>query len=107
MLKRLTINRIDPVSAGKVFGIISVVMGILFSLLSGAWLLIEYSVRLSSGPGTGLEVIFAMMVLLIAPFGMGMFGFVLGLLMAMFHNTAVGYLGGLVLEADDDSEEDD
>jgi hypothetical protein len=106
MLKRLTINRVDPVSAGKVFGIVSVAIGIMFSLVYGAWLMIELSVRITNRPGTELGIAFATIALFMAPLAFGVFGSVLGLLMAVFHNIAVGYFGGLVLEAEDDSEDD-
>lgn len=107
MLKRLTINRIDPVSAGKVLGIVNVATGIMFSLVYAASMTIEFSVSTSSRSGGGLGIIFSSVTLLIAPLAWGVFGFVLGLLIALLHNVAVGHFGGLVLEAEDDSEDDD
>ncbi len=107
MLKRLTINRIDPISAGKVFGVINLVIGILYGLSVGMFLTYENGLGPSNGMGPWFGMIMGVIALCVAPIAFGVLGFVSGLLMSVIHNSAVRYMGGLILEVIDDCEDDD
>ncbi len=108
MLKRITVNRFDSVSAGKVLGIIGVPVGILFGLLYGALNLIGNGSGFSNQPGEiSLAVILVAMTLFVAPLVFGVFGFISGVFLAVIHNSTAHYFGGLIMEVEDDSEDDE
>ncbi len=106
MLKRLTINRIDPLSAGIVLGCFGVAVGLFAGPVLGFALMIDEGDRWIRSLG-GLRLVLGGVVLILAPVFYGVVGFMTGLLMAVVHNTVVKLFGGLVLEVDDDSEDDE
>ena len=108
MLKRLTLNRVDPVSAGKVFGCLYAFLGIFGGMFIGGMMLLEAGVnRGGNGPGESFGLILGAMMLVLVPIGYGLMGFIIGLLMSLVYNLVAGYFGGLVLEVNDESEDDE
>ena len=106
MLKRITINRIDPLSAGIVLGCFGVAVGLLAGPVLGLAMMIDDGDVWIRSLG-GLRLVLGGVVLILAPVFYGMVGFMTGLLMAVVHNTVVKFFGGLVLEVEDDSEDDE
>ena len=106
MLKRLTINRIDPLSAGIVLGCFGVAVGLLVGPVLGLAMMIDDGDRWIQSLG-GLRLVLGGVILILAPVFYGVVGFMTGLLMAVVHNTVVKFFGGLVLEVEDDSEDDE
>ncbi len=106
MLKRITINRVDSLSAGKVLGGLYTVIGLFGGMFMGATMMIENAVIRGNGQAS-FGVILGAMMLVVAPIGCGLLGFISGVLMSLFYNLAAGYMGGFVLEVVDDSEDDE
>ncbi len=107
MLKRLTINRIDPVSVGKILGSMYAVMGLFIGMFMGAITMLDGGINRGNGPFGNFGVVLGGMILILAPIGYGLMGFISGVLMSLLYNLAAGFMGGFVLEVVDESEDDD
>ena len=103
MLKRLTFLRIDPVSAGKVFGVLHLVYGVFIGFIYAT---MGLAMVASGGNNAGLGLAIASGSLTILPLILGVFGFLAGMVLALFYNLAASYIGGLVVEVEDESEDD-
>lgn len=104
MLKRLTFNRIDPVSAGKVFGGLHLVYGLFIGFI---YAMMGLAMAAGGGNNAGMNLVIAGAALMTLPLIVGILGFLAGMLLALFYNVAAGYIGGLVVEVEDESEDDE
>ena len=104
MLKRLTFNRVDPVSAGKVFGVLQLVYGL---FVGPIYAMIGLTIEAGGGNNAGMGLAIAGASLMILPVILGIMGFLAGMLLALFYNLAASYIGGLVVEVEDESEDDE
>jgi len=104
MMKRLTFNRIDPVSAGKVCGVLHMAYGVIVCFIYGMMGLAMVA-RQGNNMGMGLAIADASILML--PFILGIFGFIVGIFLAVIYNFAANSIGGLVVEVDDESEDDE
>ena len=104
MLKRLTFNRIDPVSAGKVFGVLHLVYGVFIGFI---YAMMGLVMAAGGGNNAGMGLAIAAASLTILPLILGIFGFLAGMVLALFYNLTAGYIGGLVVEVEDESEDEE
>ena len=104
MLKRLTLNRIDPLSAGKVLGILHLAYGLFIGFIYG---MIGLLMAAGGGNQAGVGLAIAGGSIVILPVVVGIVGFIAGILAALVYNIGVGVVGGLILEVEDDSEDDE
>ena len=108
MLKRITINRVDSLSGGMILGGLLAFIGLFGGMFIGATMILDSGIQQGNGPGgSSFGVIIGAMILILAPLGCGLMGFIGGLLMTLIYNLLAGYLGGLVLEVQDDSDDDE
>ena len=107
MLKRLTINRFDPVSMGKILGGIYAVLGLFLGMFFGAMTMLEGGINQGNGPFGNFTVVLGGAFLILAPIIYGLAGFISGVLMSLLYNLAAGYMGGIVMEVVDESEDDE
>lgn len=91
------VTRIDPISLAKMCAAISFVMTLLFAIP------VYISMRLS----WPLEVGFQGNFLIAMPLAYLVFGFIFGLLIAFVYNLAAKFLGGLKLELDGKTREEE
>lgn len=94
----MTIKQINPVSCGKVIGLIYAVLGFLGVLLMALWMLfrpgelhllwfeIPFSVLGLAGAFVGLPLLY------------GVGGFVMGLIVAVLYNVVAPRVGGIEIE---------
>ena len=104
MLKRLTFNRVDPVSAGKVLGVLHLAYGLFIGVI---YAMMGLAMAAGGGINAGMGLAIAGASLMILPVILGIFGFLAGMLLALFYNLAASYIGGLVVEVEDESEDDE
>jgi uncharacterized oligopeptide transporter (OPT) family protein len=108
MLKLVTINRVDSVSAGKVFACISFSLGLFLGMFYGAIAVLGMGMSSnSSSPRLGIGIILGIASVLFIPVISAIAGFLQGVLMAVVYNFVVGHIGGLALEVDDGEEDND
>jgi hypothetical protein len=95
----MELKRIGPLSAGKVLGIMSFVMGLVIGLIT-----VVFSLATSAyfgdvfGDSSTLSMMFGFGSLLIMPFIYGVLGFIQGLIGAWLYNLIARILGGIHLE---------
>ena len=94
-MKRIT--RISPSSAGKVGGILFLLLGFLASLGVVIWALA--SDKGSAGPGE--LAVAAAMILVFSPFIVAIYGIAFGLIGAWLYNVTVKFTGGLEIELEE------
>ena len=104
MMKRLTFKRVDPVSAGKVFSVLHLVYGLFVGFF---YVMIEIAIDFGRGNYAGTDLIFGATFLLILALILGIVGFIAGILLAVIYNLVANSIGGLVVEVDDESEDDE
>jgi len=104
MLKRLTFNRVDPVSAGKVLGVLHLAYGLFIGVI---YAMMGLAMAAGGGINAGMGLAIAGASLMILPVILGIMGFLAGMLLALFYNLAASYIGGLVVEVEDESEDDE
>ncbi len=107
MLKRLTINRIDTLSVGKILGSMYAFLGVFIGMFIGAITLLDGDFNRGNGPAGGFAVVLGGMILILVPIGCGLMGFIVGVLLSLLYNLATSFFGGFVLEVEDDSEDDE
>ena len=89
------LRSMDVVSCAKVYGIIHMVIGIVF----GLFFVVIGLVGLASAPGQGkLGMVGVLIVAALSPFVYGAIGFVIGALMALLYNWIAAVVGGIKVE---------
>ena len=102
----MRIRRIDPLSLGKVlgavYGLIGLVFGGLFAVLSlvGGLGGLAFGGGGEGAAGRVAGLFFGVGSVVFLPLFYGVFGFLSGLLTAFVYNLTVRWTGGLVLETD-------
>ena len=100
MSKRFTVKRINPVLMGKILGSISAFIYLLFAMYTEALPML--------GWGNGLFGLFGVvggsMIHILVLIGCGLAGFISGVLMSLLYNLAVGFMGKVVDESEDDED---
>lgn len=97
MVKRI-LRKIGVFSLGKIYGVVSAVMGLIF----GAIITIM-SLALGSGMGNNggaAGLIFGVGSIIVLPIFYGIFGFIAGLIVALVFNAVSGVIGGLEVEVE-------
>ena len=107
MLKRLTINRFDPVSMGKIMACTHAVLGLFVGMFFGAMMMLEGGMNQGNRPFGNFGIVLGGAFLILAPIIYGLAGFISGVLMSLLYNLAAGYMGGFVMEVVDESEDDE
>jgi hypothetical protein len=97
MVKRI-LRKIGVFSLGKIYGVISAVMG----LIIGALITIM-SLAIGSGMGNNAGAagfLFGVGSIIVLPIFYGIFGFISGLIVALVFNVVSGVIGGLEVEVE-------
>ncbi len=92
MSKRVEWKSIDVLSAGKIYGVLLALMGLLFAvagLIAGSAFVSLFGLRGLFGFGTMVVVL---------PLLYGLFGFLTGVMIAVFYNLAARLVGGVIVE---------
>jgi len=97
--RRLHIRRIDPLSAGKVLGLIQaligLVVGLFFSMIAVLGMAVGGADAVLGGLITGLSAV------VILPLAYGIMGFLGGVLGAFLYNVVASMAGGIELETEE------
>lgn len=94
-----TLNRIEPVSAGKMYGGTIALFGGLIGLLYAAMLIIMGLVMATEDAAAGVGMMVGgVAVVLFIPVFYGMFGFIGGIILAFIFNMVSGWVGGLKVQ---------
>lgn len=104
----MIIRRIDPVSLGKIQGLVMAVFGLIGAMLWGGMLAIGGMAAMNGGgpgggPPAGVGALMGGIVLvgvIAMPVMYGVMGFVGGVIAGVVYNLASGFLGGLEVEVD-------
>lgn len=88
------IMRVSPASAGKVGGVLFLIVG----FLAGVGMCIASVINYSASMTVGETIMALVMLLVFAPFIAAFWGIVFGLLGAWFFNITVRFTGGLMVE---------
>lgn len=92
--RKVTIKRIDIVSAGKIQGIILAFFALIFALLFALLVLLvgvtSDDVRMGLGG--------ALLIVIMAPIIYGVLGFIAGIISALIYNAAASAVGGIQLD---------
>ena len=93
--RRLRINKISPLTAGKITGALYAMLGVLIGAFMALFSLIG---SLASGDMTGLA--FGIGTLVFAPVFYGAIGLIGGLIGAVAYNFLAGMIGGIEMEVE-------
>lgn len=108
----MIIRRIDPVSLGKIQGLVMAVFGLIGAMLWGGMLAIGGMAAMNAGgpgggpgggPPAGVGALMgglALVMVIAMPVMYGVMGFVGGIIAGVVYNLASGFLGGLEIEVD-------
>ncbi|MCP3683047.1 MAG: hypothetical protein GY861_10185 [bacterium] len=94
------LKKIDPISAGKIYGIMMVIFGVLIGLIYALYFIIMGAV-LSFGADsvTGITmIIIGVAIAVAAPVMYGIIGFLSGIIGAAIYNLVAKKIGGLKVE---------
>jgi len=97
MVKRI-LRKIGVFSLGKIYGVISAVMGLIFGAIITIMSLALGSVMGNNGGAGGF--IFGVGSIIILPIFYGICGFIAGLIVASVFNVVSGVIGGLEVEVE-------
>lgn len=97
--RMMRVRKIDPISAGKVLGLVYLGLGLLFGVLMALFTI------LGAAAGGGAEaaiggVIGGLFAMVGIPLMYGAMGFLGGVLVAFLYNAAAGFVGGVEMEID-------
>lgn len=93
------LNRIEPVSAGKMYGGTIALFGGLIGLLYAGVLVLMGLVMATEDAAAGIGMMVGgIAVVLFIPIFYGMFGFIGGLILAFIFNMVSGWVGGLKVQ---------
>jgi hypothetical protein len=94
-----TLTRIEPVSAGKVYGGTIALFGGLIGLLYAAMFVVIGLVGATEDASAGIGMVVAGVAMAVAiPVFYGMFGFIAGIILAFIFNMVTGWVGGLKMQ---------
>jgi len=94
-----TLIRIEPVSAGKMYGGTIALFGGLIGLLYAVLLILGGLFAATSDAGAGMGMMVGgVAVAIFIPVFYGFFGFIAGIILAFIFNLVAGYVGGLDLQ---------
>ena len=97
MVKRI-LRKIGVFSLGKIYGVISAVMGLIFGAIITIMSLALGSVMGNNGGAA--DLIFGVGSIIVMPIFYGIFGFIAGLIVASIFNVVSGVIGGLEVEVE-------
>ena len=97
MVKRI-IRKIGVFSLGKIYGVISAVMGPIFGAIITIMSLALGSVMGNNGGAA--DLIFGVGSIIVFPIFYGIVGFIAGLIVASVFNVVSGVIGGLEVEVE-------
>lgn len=99
----MIIKRIDPISAGKISGIIGVAIGLIAGVLFflfGSMMAGMLASQNSGAAGAGSAIFGGIAGIFVLPIMYGVFGFIGGLVQAFIYNIAAGWVGGIRIETE-------
>ena len=92
---KLTLQRIAPLQAGKIFGAL---YGLLSLLFIPMMILFMGAAALAGGKPVGPPMFVAVGMMVLAPLFYALMGFITGLIGAWVYNLLAGWMGGFELE---------
>jgi hypothetical protein len=98
----LRIRRFGVLSAGKIYGALCGLMGLIFGAFMSLFSVIGAGFAGASGAGDDafLGMLFGVGAIIILPIFYGVLGFVMGLISALLYNLIAGMVGGLEIDLD-------
>ncbi len=93
----MVLRRVVPISAGKVIGAISAILGLFLGVIMTLVSLAGVAVHQDGGPQVPALFLGAGAVIFL-PLFYGVMGFFMGMLYAAIYNVVAGYVGGLEVE---------
>ena len=96
----MIIKRIDPVSAGKISGIIGVAIGLIAGVFFFLFSSMIAGAMAHQGSGFAGAMFGGVAGIVVLPLFYGVFGFIGGLVQAFIYNLAAGWVGGIRVEAE-------
>ncbi len=94
-----TLHRIEPVSAGKMYGGTIALFGGLIGLLYAAFFVLFGLFAATDDAAAGMGMVAAgVAIALFVPIFYGFFGFIGGIILAFIFNMVSGWVGGLKLQ---------
>jgi hypothetical protein len=97
--RRLHIRKIDPLSAGKVLGLIQAFIGLVAGLFLS--LIAVFGIVAGGGEGVAAGVITGLGAVVILPLMYGVMGFLAGVIGALIYNVVAAMAGGIELETEE------
>lgn len=97
----MVIRRVDPLSVGKIAGLLYAIMGLVFGAVFSLIALAGATFAASAGeeaPFVGL--IFGAGAVIVLPVVYGVMGFIMTAIMAVIYNVLAGMVGGVRLEVE-------
>jgi hypothetical protein len=94
---RMVLRRVVPISAGKVIGAISAILGLLAGFFLSFFTLAGVAVQQQGGPQVP-ALFLGVGAIIFLPLFYGVMGFFMGMLYAAIYNVVAGYVGGLEVE---------
>lgn len=93
---KMQIKNIDILSAGKVFGAIGVLIGLLLGLFLSSVALTGFTAF--GGGFANLSAVFSIWAMLLGPVITGFLNFIGGIIMALIYNLCAGLVGGISVD---------
>ena len=97
--RRLQIRRIDPLSAGKVLGLIQALIGLVVGLFFS--MITVFGMAVGGGEAIAVGLITGLGAVLFLPLSYGIMGFLAGVLGAFLYNAVASMAGGIELETEE------
>ncbi len=100
-MKKLRIRKIDVLSAGKVVGLVYVILGLFLGLVNLVSPILTASPRMMdigyrAGMATGM--MYGVEAVILVPIVYGITGFVGGIIFALLYNLIADWIGGIEVE---------
>ena len=96
-----TVTRIEPMSLGRIFGILYAAIGLIYGVLFGMFGAFIAAVGGAEAAGFGA---FGFVGVIVFPIVFGLSGLIGGVIMALLYNVVAGRFGGIQVETDRDSD---
>jgi len=93
--RRMSIKKMDVLSAAKMLGVLYALLGLVVSLFMGAAMILG---GIGGGIGLAEGLVGSIGTIIVIPLMYGIGGFIGGALLGLFYNVTAGIVGGIVLE---------
>ena len=99
----MILKQVGVLSAGKINGILSAAMGLIFGFFMSIFSLIGMAAGASGDGGTIFGALFGIGSIILFPLFYGIFGFIFGAIAALIYNAIAKFFGGLEIKLEDNS----